>query len=1358
MTQCHKLMHGQQAIQSNPEQRTERPPMQATHIQRTSVFLVDIDNTALSFQYICSTPHNDINVAVVLRLLHILRHLHTSGAVRLSHRLPSLVRHLSKFGQTNMNEASRPAGLELLLSGVPYGMSDRALKRRIEPLLKIQYEFLVVLTKYSEDLFWESFSDRNVTNTARIIIPDTDRQHGDNPGSELLRRSEFSIGYKKKVYRLKVMNAQNHETTSDKFVELRNTKLILMHAVKAVRDGVLGDISTISCGNFDHNNHFETTYKWLPNHGSSFNKFSYYGDAFPKKFQVCLTESGPGKPFKWEWMDLHESNIRGMIFEHPKPQSPKRRGIYFVVDKPPQFYQRTQVDNDQAGDGKTRYVTTRISHPSVTMQAPPGNSDICDVVGVPWVIQYSRVFKVEYEHRKELTLTSYEQRLSQTQKDNLISFHYPNIEQSGRTVEEMILTLCNNLEYAKNVIGGVLHAPLDFPIAVLKLFYNCNLCPLLEETTSARERLPEILRDGVPSYDWEYLRTFVDALQRSSQVMETSHLRALRRLHASPSANPKIPQRPVQPPVEPAEALSQQMTSEVLGRVPLIPYPSEVFVVLVYPSHVQIQGPVAQGPNSVIEEHRAKIGRFIRIRFVDNNEKPFRMEAGISPDSIINNRIVKVLLNNLQPFRPIGQRFEFLGYSVSGLKKKKAVWFFRDDNDGLRAETIRARIGNWDVKDELANCLAEKPSKWGARVALAFTESYPVVTLFEHEWTYRKDEGDDKDFPNTDGCGLISAELCRDINQRLVPLGFNVCSSVNDSNHDTNFIFQESQAFQIRFGGVKGVVYSGVQSLLDPPHGPKEHLKMLLRKSQVKFNTPSSVWTSGNLTLRIASTAGDGCSSLFFAPLIKALEDSGVKTTKIEEIYLRTYEELTKMSCGGLDTLQELCRVSDKESDTDLHARYILLQLAIRLKRYNIFPENYARSFLKLYLIKLAERANAKNLFEIPIPDSCQALGLTDDYQILGEKEVYVRAKGLTVTGEVLIYRDPIIHIGDIQKATAITDGTVCSRLSDEHSLALTNMNNVIFFSQRDNPPLPNLLSGGDLDGDRFEILKVSEQSDSWLHGFNPSPHNNYTNEGTPHNDYIDDGTRKKQSKMKDFDIDELAKFIGQYIRNDCFAELQDIHMCLADEKAKGMKHPDVVDLANWLSQAVDYAKSGVKVDLYENIVNTERFRVSAKPDLLRGLNRKAFYDSKGEYYQSSNVLGKIYRRISGLKYDIPDPIDDSTLRTAISGQWNFQNFNPTEDEKQVFGDYLEHLLITSFNMYCHYLEAHNISQQSEIDIFLRKRQDDFPKSQLTELSAIVMIYLNYRHGPIKRSSYQLSDPNREFLEKLYKNYLFRAW
>lgn len=574
---------------------------------------------------------------------------------------------------------------------------------------------------------------------------------------------------------------------------------------------------------------------------------------------------------------------------------------------------------------------------------------------------------------------------------------------------------------------------------------------------------------------------------------------------------------------------------------------------------------------------------------------------------------------------------------------------------------------------------------------------------------------------------------------------------------EANLLRQRSQAFQIRFGGTKGVVYCGVPSLLRRPNGSKEGLKMLLRESQVKFNTPNS----GDLTLRVVSTAAEARSSLFFAPVVKVLEDSGVNTTKIEKIYNETYNDLRRMNRRGLEHLQEICKVSEGDSPIHLQARHVFLQLAIRLsKRDGILPEEYTTSFLAHYLIRLAERARAKNLFEIPIPDSCQALGLIDEYDFLGRKEVYIRARGRIVRGEVLIYRDPIIHIGDIQRATALDDEEVQKRLVKsfedgiERRDALFNMDNVIFFSKKDDPPFPNLLSGGDLDGDRFEILTVGAEPDSWLSGFRTSPYNNY----------IDEDSQEERPRIKDFDIEELAKFIGQYIQNDCFYELQNIHMCLADEKAQGMEDPDVKGMARWLSQAVDYAKSGLKVDLYENVVNTANFKVRANPDFACGLKRKQFYDSNGEYYPSSKVLGRIYRSVSKLKYQISHDMDDWKLYRAIAKNNNFE----APDEVGKMGepsDPFEQSLLNEIYQYRLYLEAQQLDRDTEMDVFLWKKLDDFPKRQLDGLDRMV-IRLLLDEDVIEIASsenalltkYVISRPHTKgHAENRWKAYLFRA-
>ena len=143
---------------------------------------------------------------------------------------------------------------------------------------------------------------------------------------------------------------------------------------------------------------------------------------------------------------------------------------------------------------------------------------------------------------------------------------------------------------------------------------------------------------------------------------------------------------------------------------------------------------------------------------------------------------------------------------------------------------------------------------------------------------------------------------------------------------------------------------------------------------------------------------------------------------------------------------------------------------------------------------------------------------------------------------------------------------------------------------------------------------------------------------------------------MNSFDFSKVARFVGQYIRNDCFTELQDLHMWLADERPQGMNDPDVKALAYWLSQAVDYAKSGVKVDLYKDVINAPRFKVGrAKPDFLRGVNQETPDDTNKEYYLSSKLLGKIYRTISKIEYRIPDILDDTPLQEKVAHFWKEQ-------------------------------------------------------------------------------------------------------
>jgi hypothetical protein len=359
---------------------------------------------------------------------------------------------------------------------------------------------------------------------------------------------------------------------------------------------------------------------------------------------------------------------------------------------------------------------------------------------------------------------------------------------------------------------------------------------------------------------------------------------------------------------------------------------------------------------------------------------------------------------------------------------------------------------------------------------------------------------------------------------------------------------------------------------------------MLLRDSQVKFHSPDDK----KLTLAIVSTNDTSHSCIFFTALIKALEDSDTSeenetAKRIEMIYQESYRKLASVSIDGLELLEEIFQVKHNDADVSRDTRSILLKLAIRLKGDNIYPEGYLYSFLALYLASLAEWTRMSNPFKIPIPGSHCNLGLSDEYEILEDGEVFIRAQGLTISGDVLVYRFPILHIADIQQAKALPDSVVEERMKraypedcEDRYAALTGMNNVIFFSLKDDPPFPSRLSGGDLDGDHFEIL--TEKCGFWDPGYYaPSEFQKYDDDAreVPDHNSPSDGKQCQLGveevpsrikglpqdpidELKSFDIGNLAEFMGQYVRYDCFDELDAIFMRLADKRPTGMKDKDV--------------------------------------------------------------------------------------------------------------------------------------------------------------------------------------------------------
>ncbi|KAI8623262.1 RNA dependent RNA polymerase-domain-containing protein [Xylariaceae sp. FL1651] len=1127
-----------------------------------------------------------------------------------------------------------PKGMEVRLTGVPKEWNDIVLKIHLkQPLAEFSsqrlpshpfnYDVLVILDKSSEDLKWDAWDGISGPNAARLVVPDFEL------GKQLVLAESLQVN----GIKIGVTEIRLQDTDDAKYEELRKGEYKIPKDSAALENGYLAQIISIKCGNFNGEGDFETAYTW-PTPPSDFNIMSWFGDQWPKKIQACISAKGPvGRSADWsgEWMDISLPNVSGMIFGSASGETQE---LYIVVNKPPQFYRRSlgssgrgSADNNLPSgavvpDG---FITTllvrekghRIPFPEMEQLAP-------EVCGIPWPIQFSRVYRFEISKiQPKFDKLSIMNEISLSAQYTAYIFDCSTIRPTdGRQ---------NTATAIKEAVQKIDAYALQCRLGLYMLLYNCNIQPSdMGLVDSALGKLGKDFRDTPTVQDTNFLHTL---LAFGAEKMGTSQLRELKRIYHGTDSGARDDARTVI--VEPLTAL--RGSNDALKSY----HKDEttVFNLLIFPSHIEIQGPRDVPFNSVTAEFRNEAWRLLGVRFAENDESRLRIKQGINPDTIISERVYNTLK---APLNLAGQCFDFLGYSNSSLKNTNQVWFFSQESGGSKianAKAIRDWIGDWEKSEGLAR----NPPKWGARIGQAFSTSKDAEILISPDkWKIQPDSFNNPPagtrLPYTDGCGFISKKLSDRINLAL---------GLNEAKRST--------AFQIRFGGAKGVVYEAPEVLFALPEN--SGLDMVLRNSLVKYHVLAER-TRANIPLRIVSVAEDYHTAAFNKPLLKALEDIGVAKKKILDIYTKSFENLAQITGTSLNILRSTTDPAIEWSGKPILGYDVLLKLCFTLSDRGITPDMYGGAFLKMFLAKLLEHRRIEDLFKVPIPGSHTALGLTDDCQILGPEEVYLRATGKTVTGRVLIYRNPIIHIGDIQWATALSDQQVEERIKNlqvsekiknyiktlgepEKHAAMENllhsikgMDNVIFFSQKDPRPLPNMLSGGDLDGDKYHVLP--ESSGLIETGIVTQDAAIYDPEEPP-----------KPSDSA-WSMDALSQFVGSFIRNDCLGLLSHTLLIISDWLPEGLKAKECKDLAVHISRAVDFQKTGVPVDFQKLVDGNDAFKTGSKPDFYRAVTARAYYDKRGEFYTSNKLLGEIYR-LGKASVTFPEfAIDDSALAGLV--------------------------------------------------------------------------------------------------------------
>lgn len=319
-----------------------------------------------------------------------------------------------------------------------------------------------------------------------------------------------------------------------------------------------------------------------------------------------------------------------------------------------------------------------------------------------------------------------------------------------------------------------------------------------------------------------------------------------------------------------------------------------------------------------------------------------------------------------------------------------------------------------------------------------------------------------------------------------------------------------------------------------------------LRDSMIKFQAESD----SNIEI-----CGSGINKLpcyLNAPLIKILEDLGIPRDLFLELQRQEVESLRQ----AVRSSRQAAIFLDQSHIAKSTRLPWLISMLHSLGLHYVHDSFLKRAVELAILMKLRD---LKYKARILVPKGVTLYGIMDETGILKEHEIFVpilnenNHREIIVRRNVIVTRSPAFHPGDVQLANAV---------EVPEDSPLRKLHNCVVFSQHGDRDLPSQLSGGDLDGDLFNII------------------------------YDDRFRLRKLAKPADYPrvpgtildrpvtIEDIKDFFITFMRQDQLGRIATTHKILADREAMGTFDPKCLTLAELHSTAVDFSKTGTPVGL----------------------------------------------------------------------------------------------------------------------------------------------------------------------------------
>ncbi|CCT70275.1 probable RNA-dependent RNA polymerase (RdRP) SAD-1 [Fusarium fujikuroi IMI 58289] len=607
--------------------------------------------------------------------------------------------------------------------------------------------------------------------------------------------------------------------------------------------------------------------------------------------------------------------------------------------------------------------------------------------------------------------------------------------------------------------------------------------------------------------------------------------------------------------------------SQLDGSIIMSRVPSHCCLIrkaVITPTTIRYTTPTVEMSNRVMRRYKHYEDRFLKVQFTEEMEK-----GRIAVNKDQNDEIYKRVLRSMYKGVRIGDRlYEFLAFGNSQLRVNGAYFFCPTEH--LSCDDIRRWMGQFSHIKVVA--------KYAARLGQCFSTTRELHAISAPATRQIPDiERNGHCF--TDGIGKISSFLAQLISEDMI----------------LDVIAQPS-AFQFRMGGCKGV-------LAIWPNDTKV-MEVHIRESQKKFESDSK----GLEIIRSAAMA----TATLNRQTITILECLGVPIasfTNLLDHQLRSYELAMEDNDVAIDMLTKFV---DENSISDL--------LRAGFKTDDL-QEPFVVNVLKLWrswsLKLLKEKARIqvqKSAFVLGCVDetgtlrghSSETEG-SEDKDIDRLPQIFIQLSDAThynktqiISGVCIIGRNPSLHPGDIRVVEAVD----CP--------ALHHLRDVVVFPSTGDQPVPNMLSGGDLDGDDFFVIwEPTLIPKRWNY-----PPMNYS-------------APKPIELDRDVTVDDLRNFFVKYLKNDKLPLIATSHLAFSDEL--GPMSSKCLELAELHSKAVDYPKTGDPAVL----------RRDQQP------RKWPHFMEKKNSYNSRKALGIIFDKVKGKQVKF-DPIWDSPFDQRI--------------------------------------------------------------------------------------------------------------